>query len=414
MPKFKKMILPVGEYSVTRPDGTRVIKNFPKDYLKEVVTNFGKMKELGLRVPAPFKHLKEAVPVTEAMDGNSYDNAGYWDSMELGTDEKSGDFGLIGVIEAPGSEDDMETPAGKLKHRIKEVSACIKDSWTDGLNRQWGPSILHAAPVTNPIVPGQSEFSLIEDSYALSITGMVQESDIGDLSELATSLREAVGVFIPDGITQKDLVKVLLVSLRQLKLTKEQANDEGNEVVNVSPVFMSHSEGTKMALSKQAADEMIALGAINPKTQKPFVITDFEIKADESKIDQEAFLSMQTFAKAATTQLQAERRSNLQRRIAGLVASGRVTKDYADANLSNQLETYELSIGANAEFVKSPLETLIDAFEKLEAKTPAATEVLLSDGLPNGYDTHSIPDGSEVELSAEKSQELLKDMLSRV
>lgn len=416
MPKFKKMILPVGPYMVNRADGKRVIKDFPEDYLKQVVDNFGKMKEVGLRVPAPFKHLKEAVPVTEISDESSYDNAGYWESMEMGKDETTGQYGLVGIIDAPGSEDDMNTPAGKLKHRIKEVSACIKDNWIDGLGRNWGPSILHGAPVTNPVVPNQSEFSLMDESYALSMSGMVQEHEQGDMSELANALRESVGVYIPDVIEPKELVKVLLVSLRQLKLANEHDSNNENEVVNAIPVFMSLNEGTPMAVSKSAAEEIIALGGINPKTNKPFVITDFEIQEEDQKsgVDESAFLSLQNFAKATTLELEKERKTNLQTRIARLVASGRVDQEYADAHLSNQLDTFKLSIGEDSQYAKSQLELSLEVLEKMPAKKELKEdEFLLSGILPSGYTEHKQKE-QNAETSPEDQKAILEDMLTRV
>ena len=83
MPKFKKEILPVGKHLVTLGNGTRQLKEFSADFLGTVVENANKMISNGLRIPAPFRHDEEAVPVSELPETNSYDNAGYWDEFSI-------------------------------------------------------------------------------------------------------------------------------------------------------------------------------------------------------------------------------------------------------------------------------------------------------------------------------------------
>src|SRR5690606_30074180 len=126
----------------------------------------------GLRIPAPFQHLKEAIP-TETVEADAYNNGGYWEKFELSVVD--GKNVLVGVIDTPGDVNDPNTPAGKFTSTAKEVSVCVKDQWTDGVGREWGPCILHCAGVLHPVVPGQEGFSILDDSIALSILDATEQ-----------------------------------------------------------------------------------------------------------------------------------------------------------------------------------------------------------------------------------------------
>lgn len=378
MPRFKKTILPVGTFLVTRPNGSRTLKEFTADYLKTVMENGNKMLKSGLRIPVPFRHSKEAVPVEEIPETNSYDNAGYW--TELSFEEVDGQMALCGIADVEGDIENLESPAGKLAKRVKEVSACIVDSWTDGKNRSWGPSMLHGAAVVNPVVPDQKEFALLSfpsESYVLSMSGSV--SDVmsqGSISELSKALEDSARIYLPPDTLPQDLVKVLLVSLKQHNLSTEQP-DLDSEVVDTQSVYMSLPEGTKMPLSKVQAEELVKLGALNPKTNKPFSLDDFEINEGPTEIER--------YALALTVQLTDERKNSLRSRINDLVITGRTTKEYAESKLYPEIDKYELSLGDGAKFEATAFDMLIENLEALPGKEPSDPQgSLLSNGLPAG------------------------------
>jgi len=396
MPKLRKAILPVGNYLVSTANGGRVQKNFTKEYLTTVSDNANKMVLAGLKIPAPFKHLKEAIP-TDQVDTNSFDNGGYWDSFEIADDK--GTPTLFGVIDAPGDVDDMRTPAGKLSHTVKEVSACIKDSWTDGLGREWGPCILHSAPVLHPIVPNQAGFTLVEDSVALSVLDVVSEPSMVDISQLSAELAKS-GIYIPPDTIVADLPKVMITVLRQKNLALENDKDD-HEVVETTSVFMSLPEGIKMKVTKQIAETMVALGAVNPKTQKAFVIEDFEIAVDP----------MATYALAVTDQLKEQKKAELVTRVNAVVASGRTTKEFADASIFPQIATYELSLGDGAKFQPNNIDLLV---QSLEALPPATKPTAQGHKLPHNAEVHVnlSYDEPENDMTADQVQALQKEMLS--
>jgi hypothetical protein len=406
MPKFQKTILPAGTYLVTRPDGSRTLKEFTVDYLKLVAANGKKMLEAGLKIPAPFRHAREAVPVEEIPETDSFDNAGYW--TDISFQEVDGKPALCGIVEAPGSIDDMNTPAGKLMHRIKEVSACIVDSWVDGKNRPWGPSILHGAAVVNPVVPDQKDFALLSfpsaESFILSVSGELNPMPDGaSIAQLSKALEESARIYLPPDTLPQDLVKVLLVSLKQHNMLKEQ-QDLDAEVVDTQSIFMSLPEGKKMPLSKVQAEELVKLGAINPKTSKPFAIEDFEVSDAPSHVER--------YAMALTVQLTDERKNSLRKRINDLITTGRTTKEYAEGRLFPELEKYELSLGDGAKFEPNKFDLLVENLEALPGKE--GTPNLMSNGLPAGSRIVTGGDDPSQPLTKEEAESMKSAMLKQL
>lgn len=407
MPKFSKTILPVGTFLVTRPDGSRTLKEFTSDYLKTVAENANKMLAAGLRIPVPFRHSREAVPVEEIPETNSFDNAGYWTKISF--EEVDGQMALCGEAEVAGDPLDLESPAGKLANRVKEVSACIVDSWKDGKNRSWGPSLLHGAAVVNPVVPDQKEFSLLSfpsESYVLSMSGSV--SDVmsqGSITALSKALEDSARIYLPPDTLPQDLVKVLLVSLKQHNLSTEQPDLE-SEVVDTQSVYMSLPEGTKMPLSKVQAEELVKLGAINPKTSKPYTLEEFDISDKPSDIER--------YALALTVQLTDERKNGLRNRINDLVLTGRTAKEYAEAKLYPEIEKYELSLGDGARFEANQFDMLVENLEALPGKEPSQEPSLLSHGLPTGSRTYEGLPSEASPLSKEEAEAMKAAMLKQM
>ena len=62
-------------------------------------------------------------------------------------------------------------------------------------------------------------------------------------------------------------------------------------------------------------------------------------------------------------------------RISSLVASGRVTQAYADAQLKPVLEGFQMSVGQDGKPVPAPIDTLLIALEALPAKTGSVTQM---------------------------------------
>lgn len=423
MPLFSKDIIPEGEHLVTLPGGRRTLKSFSGDYLKEVVKNFNLMKRAGLRVPAPFRHAKDAVPIEGTPETDSFDNAGYWDSLTTKTND-DGKVVLCGVVDSPGTEDDMETPAGKLKHRVKEVSACLVDAWTDGTNHNWGPSMLHGAPVVNPVIPNQEEFQLMslpDDSFLLSESGLVLEQTptSDSLAELSRVLEDAIGVYLPPGTLLQDLPKMLMVSLKQYKLCSETQNDD-QEIVDTQSIFMSLPEGQTMPLSKEAMTELIELGVTNPKTGQKFVEEDFDVQdptPTPAPVADPGQSEIERHNLALTAELTESKKDGLRRRVESCIARGQATQEHIDKHVTPKIETYELAIGTDGKYQPNVVDELITAIEALpfdKKKVPPNAAQLageLPPGMTVNYDTEMEGEGAGPEYSDEQRGEMKKQLL---
>ena len=406
MLSFTKEILPEGQYLVTTPTGSRILKEFSADYLKTVAKNATDMIAAGLRIPIPFRHSKDAVPLEENIETDSFDNAGYWTSVYV--DNVDGVATLCGVADSPGNIDDMDTPAGKLCHRVKEVSACIVDSWRDGKNRAWGPSMLHGAAVVNPVVPGQKEFALLSfpgDSVMLSMSSMLDQApSMESIATLSKELEKSVGIYIPPGTLPQDLIKVLLVSLKQHSLTSDQSIED-QEIIDTQSIFMSLPKGKKMPLKKVQAEELVALGALHPETKKPFKIEDFDIDDAPTPESQ--------YALALTVELVGEKKTGLKNRVNHLVNTGRTTKEYAESTLYPEVDKYELSLGEGAKFRKNAIDFLVESLEALPVPE-GQQSVNLAAGIPDGHVSHegSHNDANGVALTAEEAESMKKELLA--
>lgn len=406
MPKFTKSILPEGEYLITLSNGKQTLKRFTKDFLSTVVDNTNKMiKEGGLRIPAPFKHVEEAIPVEENVATDSFQNAGYWDSFEL--KEKDGVATLCGVIDAPGSVDNLDTPAGKLQNTVKEVSACIKEAWRDGKDRLWGPCILHGAPVLHPVVPGQEGFSLVDEAFALSASGMLSEPSSDSIADLSKAFSETVGIYLPPGTPPEDIVKVLMVSLNQYKLAKSVDEDEA-AIVDTQSIFMSLPQGKKMPFTTKQAEELVGLGLLDPNTKEPIKIEDLkEHVSDEPSPERQ-------YALALTQQFIDQRKNGLKDRINKLVETGRCNKEYAEATLYPEVDKYQLSLGDGAQFQKNNIDMLVESLEQLEPKVEPSTQPdyrLSQHDLPPGATSHNGDPGEGDKMTDEQMEAMTKEML---
>ena len=428
MPKFHKEILPAGKHLVTLQDGRRVLREFTADYLKKVATTANQMMDLGLKIPAPFKHTKDAVPVETIPETNSFDNAGYLDpgTVEV-TPNDDGVPTLCAVVDSPGDVKDLNTPAGKLMKRVKEISACIVDGWVDGANRTWGPSLLHAAPVINPVVPGQKEFQLLslptENCCMLGQSSLLAVgSGSADIGELSQALRESVNIYLDPGTPPEQVVQSLIVVLHQNKMSNE-TNLEDEEVVDTHSVYLSFPEGHKMPLTKSQAEEVIQMGALHPETKKPLTLNDFEVSADppnpQNEIDQLRLeLSQATqFAQLSVTALNETHKDRLRDRTATCIRNGQTTQEYADEKIFPQIDEYRLSLGEDKKVKPGGIDLLIESLEALPKKESAETnpqENFLSNFLPPGATQHSGNEGTapDTEIPKEQMDQMTEEFLT--
>ena len=412
MPLLTKEILPVRDDYKVRRGSERVHKAFDEAYIRQIAAQSNKMIGAGLVIPAPFDHVKEAVPRTRQeiavnKAASSFNNAGEWKSFWVAPNEK-GVPALYGQVDAPGSETDKDSPYYKLKNTCKEVSVSLADNYEDGLGRTWTDGLLHVAVVNHAIVPNQSPF---EDSVTIVNMSMVDPEDDDDildddgepgsksegaLGELRTALQSKLNVVLPSDTSPQTFMRDLLTAI--LNVAPNNNND-----VEPIPVYMSIGDSNDMGISQAQAEALVATKALNPATNQPFTMEDFgfkkapatpptdmsglatkvtELESENSKLRQVASMLKKRFETNLT--------EGIQSRINKLVAAGVVTKEWADKMLNPQVATYNMSALPNGEIAPHPLEVTLSALEAIPTKQSQQSD----SGLPYGAQILPFDDGS--------------------
>jgi hypothetical protein len=154
-----------GTHQARSPAGGRVAVRFDHARLQHFVSQFVKMKRLGLRVPVCWGHALASLPYADdderAYAGARY-NAGYLESLTVSPDGRlEMTANLPGVkVGRDGSLTATATlPGGQVvPTAIKEVSPFIGQTWTDGRGRTWTDIVAHVALTPFPVLAGQKGF----------------------------------------------------------------------------------------------------------------------------------------------------------------------------------------------------------------------------------------------------------------
>lgn len=388
MPKFVKDIVTEGVYNQLNPKTGKydVKRHVTKDDLGRIVDTFKKLESKGLKVPAPWKHDKDIHTFTKIEKGDkgllddSTKNGGFWENLHLATNEK-GKTVLRGIVEAPGDENDPNTPAGKIGTLVKDTSIYLRNEYplTDGSDEVIKDAIMHIALVTHPIEPGQKNFEPVEDHsevLAMSQLDVEMENDQEqgteevNVGELVSALRDCCKLYLPEGTTSKNLGSRLLIAVKQYQLLNAPSDDSDDTLIKVDPLIMSFDASQIEAL--------VAANVINPKTKKPFVKEDFATKAATPEVDVKSSLMMSAIA----TELESERRSRYQERVSRIVANGQCTDAYAKSQLQPLVDAYKMEFNGS-EVVKSPLDQLLMSLEAMPVKQAPSQETLMSHTPPD-------------------------------
>lgn len=347
----KKDIMPAGTYLVSGPNKQRIEQTFTRERLKHFVEEFDRMKANGNRVPAPYWHDPEAIPVhvddTENPLRKSRDNGGWWDRLW------AEDGRLFGEV-VPATDEDEQI----IGTKVREVSPWIKSEWTDGKGNVYKDAITHLAMVTHPVVPGQENFlpadklDKLEQSIAagicLSITDFIglAPDDIERVKNTKMSLDETslikkalealrkVNFNLPPDTTEDNILERIVVAGEALA----GADGENSGTVDKAPTDAKTKPApVAMSLGDHMTTHLNADG-----TLKPHYNADGTLKpgfnADGTPLNTKLSL---TPAEAYATEAA---KKDLLRRAEAAVASGRTTKAYVDANIIPLINEYQLSI----------------------------------------------------------------------
>ena len=376
--RFKKPIVTTGVYTVPGDVPRKVTIN--KDRLDHWASQFDKMKDTGINIPAPWNHSKDSVPMSVGNDGTlprSDINAGWWDKLwvEDGT--------LWGELDVPSNEDAM-----KIGKNVKESSIYVRPDFKDGSGNQWKDSLMHIALVTHPIENGQGNFEKLNTGagagIALSMSHLteplsmsspeaaeqqINDNDLnpqkmhedrnGGVQALLEALR-AVFIDLPEDTNEVNFTERLLVALRQKKMSE-------------------HPDDKSVTKPPEGAKEQPAPVAMSQENE-----TQVDSNPSEDQLE-EVVMSHPKFKAASKTigflmnHISGEQKDKLIARRDGLIKSGQVTNDYAVKHLNPSIEGFQMSFGDDGAVSDCAASTIMDALED----APSLTSGVLSKNDPS-------------------------------
>ena len=379
MPKFEKTVLTQGKFRQWN-EATKKYEfvEVTPERLQKLSDTFQKMKAKGMKIPGPWKHDFDITALSTGDNGLLEDatvNAGFWDSLVAKTLD-NGKMALVGTIDAPGDPNDPNTPAGKIGTLVKDTSIYTRKNLpiTSGVDKEelLEEGIMHIALVTHPIELNQENFKLQDSNDVhLVMSNMVEESEQDDteeeseqnsssLSQLILDLKNVCKLFLPASTTIDNLAENLSIAVGQYQLlNSEDASGVKPDSFKVEPLLMSHLDPTQV-------DALINGKIVNPKTNKPYAREDFSSSPspEADKAGSQNLLIMS----AMQNQMQLDRRKGYRGRIDNLVATGRTTKAFADAQLYPQADSYNIEFKDN-QIVTPVVETLLMSLESMPAPT---------------------------------------------
>lgn len=404
--KFKKPIVSAGVYAIPTAAGPRM-ETITEDRLRKWAESFKAMREKGLRVPAPWTHDDKASPVVVGSDGTlpqSDKNGGFWE--KLWVEDQEGVPTLFGELDAPGSAEDMSTPAGKIGKTVQETSIYVRPEFMDGKGNKWQDALMHIALVTHPVEPGQKNFEQVTEGLALSMamqthtmsknpdykgvdesqnnSGRDQPSDNGtgsvsNIKTLIDTLKRVAKIVLPDDTDESCLSERLLGALLQKEISETPEVDGPDTTKRKDPQLNTTKkppEGAKlktapiiMALSETQIKAIVDSKVVNPVTGKPFDAAELNPVETPVEIDDDTIMSHPAFAaqvsanKALLGVLSAQKLGTLVSRIDSLIRAGKITKDYADKRLKPQLEGFQMSFGSDGKPQAHPVELILEGLE---------------------------------------------------
>ena len=304
---YKKKIVTPKVYNANTPfKGGKESVPITKDRILSMAATGNAMLEAGLKISAPFAHKDEdgivPKPLRDGEKGswNSAINGGYWNKFEVDPE----DGGLIGFVDCPGDEKDLNTPAGKVGTTIQETSVFLIPEWTDGNGKVWKDALWHVALVDGKSVEtNQKNFEKVTDqelALAMSFSmadEQVQPGDQGtnkgshtvEVGKIRKLLIEKLEIELPKDTNDVNFYDRFLTVLTSLK-SKEEEEDltqqpEGTESPS-SPIAMADNKDkvdTEVIIKKAEATEKKANSLVELRTKDKKVELKKRITALQTK-----------------------------------------------------------------------------------------------------------------------------------
>lgn len=384
MAKFVKPVVKAGKYVVSTPNGGRAETTLTVERLAKWVDSFNKLKAKGYRTPAPFDHILEASPfrVGQAINVPADKNGGFWNRLWLDGET------LMGELQSPGKINDPNAPASKIGTTVQETSVYAVPNWKDGTGDTYDEVLSHIALVVNPIEPGQGNFKPVEGAIALAMSQHIggdkdstsadtrqpandgsqdadeDDDDDGDempltgqggiVKQIVKALRDnEIGIDLPDDTNETNVLERLLVAARQKCVAKPQQQQQPLQPPppKPAPSLKKPPEGAVQEPTQVTMSTTPATPAA--PAQDPVLMSQLE--------------ALKTQNTQLTSLLMASEANARASRIAALLQSGRITKEYADKFLTPHLAGFQMSFGADGKQTKHVLDSLLEAVEALPA-----------------------------------------------
>ena len=428
--KFTKEILTEGLYVTGDGKGGRQVSFIPQKRIAHWAAQHAEMVKAGLKVPAPELHSEGENPNKYQTEVGSKSNYGFWEQLSVGQKEEDGVMltTLNGVIDVP-----VEDDAKKIGNSVQETSIYAKDKFVDGTGRVWEDVLVHIAPCTKPIEPGQKNFEPVAEgdlSIAMSMSHRIAMNDMGAVGEMLNSdqvasndlqsmLASVAGLSIPKGVTLDQLEQALMAALRQKQLS-EQNGDGGSvtkppkdSIVSQVPVVMSTNTNQG---ANNTAPNSIPPAPTTPATQPApssgggtgeVIPPDSATTTAMSQLEEtnQGLLAVATNAK----------KDELLRRLGALRQRGIVnTKERFDELSTLITGITSMSFNEKHEPIATNVEIRIDELEKVSIPMPAnAPVVAMSQADDNGnyvIQQNPLPQTANQAPSEERHKEIMDNI----
>ena len=446
MARFKKAIVTAGTYSLPDGKGGMRREHITPDRLAYWANTAEEMRKKGARIPAPWKHDRDAQPVFTGSDGTlstSYDNGGFWRKVWVDYNKK-GVPTLFGELDVPGNSKDPDSPAYKVGRTVKETSIYVRPEFKDGKDNVWRDSIMHVALVTHPVESGQDDFESVESTDALALSmSQIVEMDMGSsVQDLLRNLNKVAKIRLPDDTNTENLVERLNAALLQKERSEEGEDDAGS---TKKPPREGRGQPTPISMSfnQKQIDSILLAKIDNPDTGKLFTKEELEVAGTQMSTppapaapeippevlqQHPAIQQAIQMATTATTALKIAAVSNYQNRIKKLVDRG-LPREQAEARFESLLNNFQMSFGEDGQPVRQAIDEVLDIVEmSLPAATPVTSvtgsmgvhnvpgsvdSLLQTLGMAQGIEqTPPIEGDGNGSMSAEQTQDVVKAFLS--
>jgi hypothetical protein len=279
---------------------------------------------------------------------------------------------LVGYIDV------SEADAPKIGTAVRETSIYVQPSFIDGHGNQYSDVPLHVALVTHAVQPGQKNFEKVPSpslAIAMSQRAFVMSSVPQTGSDTSRATTPANSETQPNDRSSQsppavsntaspDLGQVIQL-LRQCGIVLPQDTNDQNFLPYLVVALGQKSAGD---IDEQSDINQPPEGA-QQKQPAPVAMSSITPEAFAS-ITREVFMShpvakeLVATNQGLLTHLNQEARKVRRNRIDALVASGRITKEYADSKLVPMVEAFQMSLGSDA---PQALDVVLDSLEALPA-----------------------------------------------